>query len=159
MRKQTRLFIAISELTGGLILMIGPALAGLMRVHLPLWYLVLCESLAGIAVIAAYRLLQDRWEGYALSLFLQGAQLVQFLLPHFLYSVTLGSYLVVILSAEKTLISPGIKGQLTIGWMGPASPAVGVNVVAATFFCLLARAILQQRRRLRILLKSAEPTL
>lgn len=128
-----------------------------MRVHLPLWYLVLCESLAVIAVIAGYRLFQDRREAYALSLFLQGAQLVQFLLPHFLYSLTLGSYLVVILSAEKTLISPGFRGQLTVGWGGPASPAVGINVVAAILFWLLARAILQERKRLRMLLRSAEP--
>jgi hypothetical protein len=156
MRKPTRLFIAISELIGGLFLMAGLAFAALTHVHVPVWYLLLCESLAVIAVIAGYRLLQDRREGYTFSLFLQGAQLVQFLLPHFLYRVTLGSYLVIILSAAKTLISPGFKGQLTIGWVGPTSPAVGINVVAAILFCLLARAILQQGRRHRILLGSAE---
>src|SRR3954471_16155838 len=131
MRKPIRLFIAISELAGGLLLMMGPASLALMHVHVPVWYLVPCEILAVTAVIAGYRLLQDRLVGFALSLVLAGLQLVQFLLPHFLYRVTLGPSLVVILSAEKPLVSPGFKGQFTIGWGGPTASAVGINVVAA----------------------------
>jgi hypothetical protein len=156
MRKSTRVFIAISEIIGGLLLMIGFALAALTRVEVPALYLLVCESLAVMAIIAGYRLFQDRQEGFTLSLFLQGSQVVQLGLRNFLYRVTLGPYLVVILSWEKTLISPGFKGELTIGLKGPTSAAVGINLVAAILFFLLARAILHQRRRLGTPVANAE---
>jgi len=146
MRKLTRLVIAISELGGGALLMGASAFASLTRIHFPAWYLLLIESLGVIALIAGYRLIQNRSQGFSLSLSLQVSQLFQFFLPKFLYRVILGPYLIIIFSADATLISPGFKGELTIGWKGPPSVAFGFNVVAAVMCFLLARAILAQRR-------------
>jgi hypothetical protein len=147
MRKPTRLFIAIVELCGGVFLMIASVFSKLTHVQFPGWYLAFTESLGVITVIAALRLIQNRTEGLTISLFLQAAQIVQVFLPNVLYRVVLGPYLVIILSADSTLISPGFMGELTIGWKGPDSPAIGVNVVAAVLFFLLARSIVGQRKR------------
>jgi hypothetical protein len=55
------------------------------------------------------------------------------------------AYLVITMSADETLIAPGFKGVLTVGWKGPHSAAFGFNVVAAIFCFLLGRAILAER--------------
>jgi hypothetical protein len=131
---------------GGALLMVGYAVVALARLQFPAWPLLVAESLAVVALIAGYRLIQNRAEGYAWSLVLQGAQLIQFLLPGFLYRMSLGLYLVIILSRDKTLISPGFKGELTVGLRGPSPGAIGINIVAIIMFFLLARAIRKQQK-------------
>lgn len=156
MRKVTRLAIAISELGGATFLMIGSAFAALTHVEFPGWYLAVTESFGVIAIIAGYRLIQNRREGVTVSLLLQAAQVIQVLSPNCLYRAVLGPYLVIILSADKTLIQAGFMGELTIGWKGPEQAAVGVNVVAAALLLLLARASLQQRGAVRAVTSRSE---
>jgi len=157
MGKFTRLFIAISELGGGVLLMVGYAFATLIRAQLPLWYLLLAESLGVIALIAGYRLIQNRPEGLSLSLVLQASQLIQIFLPRFVYRLLLGPYLTIVMSADETQIAPGFKGELTIGWKGPHSAGFGLNVVSAVLCLLLTRAILRQRRSDTVLVNNPEP--
>jgi hypothetical protein len=146
MRKPTRLFIAASEIISGAFLMVGAVVVVVMRVQVPDWYLLAAESVAVSALIAGYRLARNRPEGFKWSLWIQAAQVLQFLLPKFLYRVLLGPYLVIVFSMDETLVAPGFKGELTIGWKGPSPGAIGLNVVAVLLFFLLGRAILAQRR-------------
>jgi len=156
MGKFTRLFIAISELGGGVLLMVGYAFATLIRAQLPLWYLLLAESLGVIALIAGYRLIQNRSEGFSLSFALQASQVIQIFLPRFFYRLLLGPYLTIVMSADETLIAPGFKGELTIGWKGPHSASFGFNVVAAILCLLLTRAILARRRGVTVPVNNSE---
>lgn len=158
MRKLTRLTIAISELGGGVLLMVASAFATLIGAHLPGWYVLLTESIGALALIAGYRLIQNRSEGLSLSFALQALQVVQVYLPKFVYRVILGPYLIITLSADKTLIAPGFKGELTVGLKGPQSAGFGFNVVAAIFCILLSRAILAQRRGVAALVNNPEPS-
>ena len=124
-------FIAISEITGGTLLVLGTA-ATLNNSQIPLWYQAASFLLSFYAIAAGISLWKNNSLGRWFSLMLQAIQLVQFATTNFLLKILVGFHLsVFIFSGGGLNIAPGVAGSL--GLWGPGhtqTPGMGINLLA-----------------------------